>query len=90
MSELAGINISSFLSLYNYELAGIGRHDAFNIITCRTTRSDDGSRVLPTTTQLVAVDTRALRRRGRRNPPRDASTPYGSHRLLMADFEQQR
>ena len=62
--------------------------NTFNFNCCRRTRSDGVSRVIPTTAHFMAVDTRAIRRRGRRNPPGDASTPYGSHRLLMANFEQ--
>ena len=89
MPELTGINISSILSPYNYSLTVVGIHDAFNSMCCRRARSNDGSRMLPTRTHLVVVGARALRRRGRRDPPRDASVPYGSHRLLMADFEQQ-
>ena len=90
MAEVAGVNISSILSLYNYTFTGISRPDAFKSKCCRRTHSDGGSRMLPTTAHLVAVNTRALRRRGRRNSPRDASTPYGSRRLLMADFGHQR
>ena len=86
VSELAGINISSILSLYNYSLTGVRRHDAFDSKCCRRTRSNDGYHVLPTRAHLVAVGTRAIRRRGGRNAPRDASTPYGSQRPLEANF----
>ena len=54
------------------------------------TCSDDGSRVLPTKARHVAVITRAGRRCRRRKPTLHVASPYGSHMLLMADFEQQR
>ena len=53
---------------------------------CPRTCSDDASRVLPTMAHIEAVKTRAVRRRGRRRPTLHVASPYGSHRLLMADF----
>ena len=57
---------------------------------CLRMCSDDGSHVLPTMARIAAVNARALRRRGRSNPPRHASSPYGSQRLLTADFSHSR
>ena len=55
----------------------------------RKTCSGDGYRVLLTRVRRMAVETRSVRPRGRRNPPQHASYPYGSHRLLMANLGQQ-
>ena len=54
------------------------------------TCSDDSSRVLPTKARPEAVMTCAVRRCRCRKPTLHVASPYGSHRLLMADFEQQR